>query len=49
VRARTLDPCSDVPIEWMTFAAFDLRYGKIARIRLFADRADALESVGLSE
>jgi ketosteroid isomerase-like protein len=38
-----------VPIEWTTFAVFDLRHGKIARIRVFLDRREALEAVGLSE
>jgi ketosteroid isomerase-like protein len=40
---------SDVPIEWTTFALFDLRDGKIARIRVFLDRHDARQAVGLPE
>lgn len=40
---------SDVPIEWMTFAAFDVGHGKITRIRVFLDRAEALEAMGFSE
>jgi ketosteroid isomerase-like protein len=38
---------SDVPIEWTTFAAFDVRHGKITRLRVFLDKAEAVEAVGL--
>jgi ketosteroid isomerase-like protein len=40
---------SDVPIEWTTFAVFDVRHGKIIRIRVFLDKGDALEAVEASE
>jgi uncharacterized protein len=40
---------SDVPIDWTTFAVFDLRDGKVSRLRVFLDRHEALEAVGLSE
>ena len=40
---------SGVPVEWMTYAVFEMRGGKIARIRVFLSRAEALEAVGLSE
>jgi ketosteroid isomerase-like protein len=40
---------SDMPIEWTTFAVFDVRDGKVARIRVFLDREEALEAVGPPE
>jgi ketosteroid isomerase-like protein len=40
---------SDVPIEWTTFAVFDMRHGKITRIRVFLDKGEAREAVGLPE
>jgi ketosteroid isomerase-like protein len=38
---------SDVPIEWTTFAVFHVRHGKITRIRVFLEKGEALEAVGL--
>ena len=38
---------SDVSIDWKTFAVFDLRHGKVARIRVFLDRRDALDALEL--
>ena len=38
---------SDVPIEWTTFAVFGVRDGRIARVRVFLDHAEALEAAGL--
>jgi ketosteroid isomerase-like protein len=40
---------SELPIEWKTFAVFSVCEGKIARVRVFLDRAEALEAAGLSE
>jgi len=40
---------SNVPIEWRAFAAFDVRHGKVTRIRIFLDKAEALEAVGLQQ
>jgi ketosteroid isomerase-like protein len=40
---------SEVPIEWTTFAVFDVRHGKITRVRVFLDKGEALEAVGLAE
>lgn len=42
--SRGLGRGSDVPIEWMTFALFDLRDRKITRIRVFLSREEALEA-----
>ena len=36
---------SDLPIEWMTFALFELRADKVARIRVFLNREEALEAL----
>ena len=47
--SRGLGRGSEVPIEWMTFALFHMRRGKIVRIRVFLSREEALEAVGLSE
>jgi ketosteroid isomerase-like protein len=40
---------SGVPFERTHFQVWTLRDGHLVRWRLFADKADALESVGLSE
>ena len=40
---------SGAPMRWTTFAVFELRDGKITRIRVFLDRADALAVAGLPE
>jgi ketosteroid isomerase-like protein len=40
---------SGVRVEWMTYAVFEMRGGKITRIRVFLSRAQADEAVGLSE
>jgi hypothetical protein len=34
-----------VPIGWLTFAVVDVRGDKIARIRVFLSREEALEAV----
>ena len=44
--SRGRGQASDVPIDWTTFAVFDLRRGKVARIRVFLDRREALEAMG---
>jgi ketosteroid isomerase-like protein len=36
---------SDRPIEWITYALFELRDDKVARIRVFLSRDEALESL----
>ena len=36
---------SDLPIEWMTFALFELRADKVARMRVFLNREEALEAL----
>lgn len=36
---------SEVPIGWLTFAVVDVRGDKIARIRVFLSREEALEAV----
>jgi hypothetical protein len=33
-----------VPVEWITYAVFELRGEKIARIQVFLSRAEALEA-----
>ena len=48
-RLEGLGEGSRVPIEWTTFAVMQMRNGKIMRVRVFLDRARALEAVGLSE
>ena len=40
---------SEVEVEMPAFAVFTLSAGKIVRIELIADRADALEAAGLSD
>ena len=40
---------SGVPIEWTTFAVVRVRTGKIAQIRVFLSREQALEAAGLAE
>ena len=40
---------SGAPLEWMTFAVFEMPGGKIARIRVFLSREEAVASVGLRE
>ncbi|MET0761582.1 MAG: nuclear transport factor 2 family protein [Thermoleophilaceae bacterium] len=47
--SRGLGQASAVPIEWMTFAVFEMRRGKIGRIRVFLSREEALEAMGLRE
>jgi ketosteroid isomerase-like protein len=44
--SRGRGQASDVPIDWTTFAVFDLRDGQVARIRVFLDRREALEAMG---
>jgi ketosteroid isomerase-like protein len=47
--SRGLGQTSEVPIEWMTFAVLEMRGGKIARIRVFLSREEAVEAAGLRE
>jgi len=47
--SRGLGRGSGVPIEWTTFAVMELRDGKIGRVRVFLDREEAHEAIGLSE
>ena len=44
-----LGHASGVPVEWMTYAVFEVRGEKITRIQVFLSRTEALEAVGLSE
>ena len=47
--SRGLGHASGAPIEWMTFAVFEMRGRKIARVRVFLSREEAVEAVGLLE
>jgi hypothetical protein len=47
--SRGLGQASGVPIEWTTFAVIRIRTGKIAQVRVFLSREQALEAVGLRE
>ena len=47
--SRGLGRGSGVPIGWTTFAVMQMRNGKIARVRVFLDRKEALEAAGLSK
>ena len=47
--SRGLGPASGVPIERTTFAVVRVRTGKIAQVRVFLSREQALEAVGLRE
>jgi hypothetical protein len=40
---------SGVPVEVESFAVFDLANGKSIRVRMYLDRAEALEAAGLRE
>ena len=40
---------SDVPVELPTWSLATVRDGRVVRWQLFTDRAEALESAGLSE
>jgi ketosteroid isomerase-like protein len=44
-RGRT----SGAPMTWITYAVFEMRDDRIARVRVFLDRAEALRSAGLPE
>ena len=44
--SRGLGPASGVPIEWTTFAVVRVRTGKIAQVRVFLSREQALGSRG---
>ena len=44
-----LGHASGVPVEWMTYAVFEVRGEKVTRIQVFLSRTEALEAVGLSE
>ena len=47
--SRGLGQASGAPIEWTTFAVVRVRTGKIAQVRVFLSREQALDAVGLSE
>ncbi len=40
---------SGAPVEWTTYAVFDVRAEKIARIQVFLSRTEALQAGGLPE
>jgi ketosteroid isomerase-like protein len=44
-----LGHASGVPVEWTTYAVFEVRREKITRIRVFLSRPEALEAVGLRD
>ena len=48
-RAHARGRVGGVPIDMRVFHVFDLDGGKIRRVRGYAEQADALEAVGLSE
>ena len=47
--SRGVGQTSGVPIEWMTFAVFEMRGRKIARVRVFLSREAATEAAGLPQ
>jgi ketosteroid isomerase-like protein len=47
--SRGLGHASGVPIEWTTFALVRIRAGKIAEVRVFLSKDQALEAAGLRE
>ena len=47
--SRGVGHASGAPIEWMTFAVFEMRGGKIARVRVFLSREEAVAAAGLRE
>jgi ketosteroid isomerase-like protein len=47
VASRAQGRGSDVPIDWKTFAVFELRDGRVARLRVFLDRPEAVRAAGL--
>jgi ketosteroid isomerase-like protein len=49
MRVTATGRASGIPTETRTGNVYDLADGKIERIRIFADRAEALEAAGLSE
>ena len=44
--SRGLGHASAVPVEWTTYAVFEVRGVRIKRIRVFLSRKEALEAVG---
>jgi ketosteroid isomerase-like protein len=44
-----LGPASGVPVEWMTYAVFEMRGEKIRRIHVFLSRTEALELMARAE
>jgi ketosteroid isomerase-like protein len=49
VHDRVVGRASGAPVEAIHFAVWDLANGKVTRLRVFDDRQQALEAVGLSE
>jgi ketosteroid isomerase-like protein len=45
--SKGLGHASGVPVEWVTYAVFEVRGEKITRIQVFLSRREALEAVGL--
>jgi ketosteroid isomerase-like protein len=46
--SRGLGHASAVPVEWTTYAVFEVRGERIKRIRVFLSRKEALDAVGAS-
>jgi ketosteroid isomerase-like protein len=42
LKSRAHGRGSDMPIEWRTFAVFEVRAGKVCRIRVFLSREEAV-------
>jgi ketosteroid isomerase-like protein len=49
VHQRASGQGSGVPVEMDLAAVYDLKHGRVIRIRNYLDPADALEAAGLSE
>jgi ketosteroid isomerase-like protein len=49
MRASVIGKDSGVPLQTQLYAVWDLSNGKVLRIRVYANRSEALEAVGLSE
>ena len=49
IREREVGRVSTVPVEATHFAVWTLARGKVTRMRVFDDRAEALEAVGLRD
>jgi ketosteroid isomerase-like protein len=49
IHERAVGPESDVSVDQYRYLIFTLRSGRITRVQMFSDRAEALEAAGLSE